>query len=104
HKSEVGGVVLGLRGLEEVERAIAAMRERVAVARPDARIDGFFLQRMVQPSVELLVGARRDPQFGPMVIVGSGGVLVGLLKDVVTLPAPLSAREAREALQHLRIA
>lgn len=104
HKTEVGGVALDLRTADDVARALSTMRERVGTGCPGARIDGFLLQRMVPPGVELLLGARRDPQFGPMVIVGSGGVLVELLKDVVTLPAPVSRAEARAALRRLRVA
>jgi len=104
HKTEVGGVTLDLRTADDVARALTAMRQRVQATRPDARIDGFLLQRMVPQGVELLLGARRDPQFGPMVTVGSGGVLVELLKDVVTLVAPVSHAEARAALRGLRIA
>ncbi len=104
HKSEVGGVALDLQSTREVEEAVDAMRARVMAARPDAKIEGFLLQRMATGDVELLIGARRDPQFGPMVIVGSGGVLVELLKDIVTLPAPVTRAAALAALQSLRIA
>lgn len=104
HKSEVGGVALDLQTTGEVEEAVDTMRARVMAARPDAKIAGFLLQRMATGDVELLVGARRDPQFGPMVIVGSGGVLVELLKDIVTLPAPVTRAAALAALESLRIA
>jgi len=104
HKSEVGGVALNLRSAQEVADAVGAMAARIAAARPDARIEGWFLQRMAGGEVELLVGARRDPQFGPMVVVGSGGVLVELLRDVVLLPAPVGAAAARAALASLRLA
>lgn len=103
HKTEVGGVALNLRSASELRDALGAMKRRVIAAVPAARIDGFFLQRMATGPVELLVGARRDPQFGPVVIVGSGGVLVELLKDVVLLPLPVSREAARKALLSLRI-
>lgn len=104
HKTEVGGVALNLRNVAQLSEALVAMRLRVHRAMPDARIEGFFLQAMATGSVELLVGARHDPQFGPIVIVGSGGVLVELMKDVVVLPLPVTAEAAREALLSLRIA
>lgn len=104
HKSEVGGVALDLKTTSELEAELTRMQARVRARRPDATIDGFFLQRMATGGVELLVGARRDPQFGPMVVVGSGGVLVELLHDVVLLPLPVGRASAREALLSLRIA
>ncbi|WP_420992115.1 acetate--CoA ligase family protein [Cupriavidus sp. 30B13] len=104
HKSEVGGVALNLRSAQEVADALGAMAARIAAGWPRARIEGWFLQRMAGGEVELLVGARRDPQFGPMVVVGSGGVLVELLRDVVLLPAPVSAGAARAALASLKLA
>jgi acyl-CoA synthetase (NDP forming) len=104
HKTEVGGVALNLRSRGELADALAAMKARVAQAMPQAQVDGFFLQTMETGSIELLVGARQDPQFGPMVVVGSGGVLVELMKDVVLLPLPVSKDAARAALLSLRIA
>jgi acyl-CoA synthetase (NDP forming) len=103
HKTEVGGVALNIQDARQLRESLAAMRERVARSAPEATIEGFFLQHMAAGSVELLVGARNDPQFGPMVVVGSGGVLVELMKDVVLLPLPLSRAAAREALLSLRI-
>ncbi|MBT2326875.1 acetate--CoA ligase family protein [Variovorax paradoxus] len=104
HKTEVGGVALNLRNRGELSEALSAMKARVTKAMPDARLEGFFLQRMVTGTVELLVGARHDAQFGPMVIIGSGGVLVELMKDVVLLPLPVSRQAAMDALLSLRIA
>ncbi len=104
HKTEVGGVALNLRNAGELRDALVTMKARVQQAMPEAQIEGFFLQAMVTGTVELLVGARHDAQFGPMVIVGSGGVLVELMKDIVLLPLPVSRAAARDALLSLKIA
>lgn len=104
HKSDVGGVALNLRTVDELRAALDRMVDRVRRERPDAVVEGFFIQRMAGGSIEVLVGARRDPQFGPMVVVGSGGVLVELLKDVRVLPAPVTPTAARQALASLKIA
>lgn len=104
HKTEVGGVALNIADDAALRRALDTMVARVSRERPDAVIDGFFLQHMVGGSVELLIGARRDPQFGPMVVVGSGGVLVELLEDVQLLPVPVSRATARRALGALKSA
>jgi acetyl-CoA synthetase (ADP-forming) len=77
-------------GLDAGQRAQAA---------PGARIAGYSLQRQEDGELELIVGARRDPQFGPQVLVGAGGVLVELLKDIAVLPAPIDAASARRALK-----
>ena len=104
HKSDVGGVALGLGSAAAVGEAAAAMMANVRRHLPAARIEGFLVQEQVPPGVELLVGARRDEQFGMMLVVGAGGVLAELVADVATTPAPVSARRARSMLAGLRIA
>ena len=104
HKSDVGGVVLGLESPAEVAAAVTRMAASIAGLRPDARIDGYLVQEMRTGKVELLIGARNDAQFGPMVIVGAGGVLVELLKDVAVARAPVSPEKAREMLESLQLA
>jgi len=74
------------------------MTGRVKQARPDARIDGVTLQHMLPPGQEVIVGVVRDPQFGPLVMFGSGGVEVEGLKDVTFALAPLSRPEVEEML------
>lgn len=94
HKSDVGGVRLNLATKEEVARAY---REIVASARkaaPNARIDGVMVQPMIGPGHDVIVGAVRDPQFGPLVMFGRGGVEVETLRDVSFALAPLSRSEA----------
>lgn len=104
HKSDVGGVALNISDTDELRRRLAIMQASIASAVPTARIDGFSLQRQESGELELIVGARLDPQFGPQVVVGAGGVLVELLKDVAVLPAPVDAASARRAVESLKIA
>jgi acetyl coenzyme A synthetase (ADP forming)-like protein len=104
HKTEVGGVRLGLGSAGEVVDAATAMLAAVHSARPGARLEGVVVQRMAPPGKELLLGMIRDPQFGPLVLVGFGGIYVEVLKDTAARLCPLSIREAREMLDELRMA
>jgi acetyltransferase len=89
HKSDVGGVALGLSTAEEVQAAYAAVLARVQAARPEAAIEGMHVQRMVPAGQDVIAGVVRDPSFGPMAMFGSGGVEVEGLKDVAFGLAPL---------------
>ncbi|GAA5232967.1 acetate--CoA ligase family protein [Verticiella sediminum] len=102
HKTEAGGVRLDLHG--DVEVACAYEEILVSAMRyaPDAHIDGVLVQPMVRRDLELIVGGRRDPQFGPTIVVGLGGIFVELLRDSVVALAPLSPAAAREMLDQLR--
>ena len=104
HKSDVGGVALGLRDGAAVRGAAAAMLERVAAARPAARLDGLSLQPMVTGGKEMLVGVARDAQFGPLLMVGMGGLYVEVLGDTAARLAPVSVAEASVMLGELRMA
>ena len=91
HKTEVGGVRLHLGSAPEVERA--ATRARAAAGRiAGARLDGLIVQEMVD-GVEVIVGARTDPLYGPMMVVGAGGILVELVKDVAFRLLPVTPRK-----------
>ena len=95
HKSDVGGVALGLIDEQQVRAAVAAMA---------GLSDRFLVERMVTGAVaELIVGVHRDAQFGPTLTIGAGGTLVELLDDAVTLLLPVRQAEIRDALQQLRI-
>lgn len=101
HKSDAGGVRVGLRGAEEVRRAFA---EIVAAARahaPEAEIDGVQVQRQLPPGREVIVGAVTDPTFGKVVAFGLGGVLVEVLRDVTFRLAPVAPDEAASMLDSL---
>ena len=102
HKTDVGGVSLGLTSPAEVGRAAAAMLARVREHRPDAAIQGFIVQPMAPPGKELLLGAVRDPQFGPLVMVGFGGIYVEVLRDTAMRLAPVSPAEALRMLDELK--
>jgi len=105
HKTDVGGVVLGLDSPEAAASATDAMLARIARTRPDARLDGVLVQPMaVGDTAELLLGMVRDPQFGPLVMLGFGGIFVEILGDTATRLAPVSAAEARAMLAELRMA
>jgi acetate---CoA ligase (ADP-forming) len=104
HKTDVGGVRLGLTSAAEVAEAARVMLERVRRERPQARVAGLLLQPMVPQAKELLLGVVRDPQFGPMVIVGFGGIYVEVLNDTAARLAPMSPAEARAMLDELRMA
>jgi acetyl coenzyme A synthetase (ADP forming)-like protein len=100
HKSEAGAVRLGLVGPTNVAATAHQMREEVATQ--GHQVEGFLVQRMVPPGVELIVGVVHDPQFGPVVACGAGGTAVELTKDVAVRITPLNDRDAREMLRSLR--
>ncbi len=104
HKSDVGAVRLGLVSLEAVAAAAREMVSALARSMPHARLDGFAVQETIRGEAEVIVGARRDPHFGPVVVVGLGGIAVEILKDVVLAPAPVSAERARAMLDSLAAA
>lgn len=93
HKSEVGGIALRLGDEAAVQAAFTAMLARVQERQPGARVDGALVAQMAPPGHELIVGMRRDPQFGPLLMVGLGGIYVELLKDVAFRVAPFSRAE-----------
>ncbi len=103
HKTDVGGVRLGLGTAEAVREAAVAMLARVRRDQPMATIRGLLVQRMVSGR-ELLLGVVRDPQFGPLVVVGFGGIYVEVLRDTAMRLAPLTPSEALAMLDELRMA
>jgi acyl-CoA synthetase (NDP forming) len=102
HKTEVGGVRLNLGDAAAVRSAFAEIAASAAHHAPRARIDGVLVQRMAPKGVELILGGRRDGQFGPMVLVGTGGVQAELWKDVVLDIAPVSPARAEAMLRSLK--
>ena len=102
HKTEVEGIRLNLRDAAAVRAAAEAVLANARRHRPGARIDGVSVQAMAPPGVELSLGMQRDEQFGPLVALGSGGVLVELLADVATGLAPLAPERATAMLRGLR--
>lgn len=102
HKSDVGGVKLNIRGGEAAKAAYEAIMTSVTEKRPDAVINGILMVPMLKSGVEMILGVNNDPQFGPMVMVGMGGVFVEVFKDVALYPAPVSEAEAMEMLRSLK--
>jgi acetyltransferase len=104
HKTDVGGVSLGLGSAESVTTAMDVMLARVHEQRPDAHVRGVLVQPMVPRGHELLLGAVSDDQFGRMVVVGFGGVYVEVLGDIAARLAPVTVDEARAMLAELKMA
>jgi acyl-CoA synthetase (NDP forming) len=102
HKTEVGGVVLDLPDAGAVAAAHDAMLARVRDKAPAARIDGVLVSPMRRGGTEMILGAKRDPVFGPVVIVGLGGIFAEILEDVAVRPAPVDEAEALEMLRSLK--
>ena len=101
HKTEVGGVILGLTDAAVVRAAAQAMTKRLAGHDPRARVDGFLVQEMVA-GIEMILGVREDPQFGPFMLVGLGGVTVEAMKDVAIRLLPIDEDTARDTIRSLR--
>lgn len=105
HKTDVGGVKVGLRSAQDVRDAFDLIVYRAQRYVPEARIWGCLVQEMVSlDGIEVLVGMSRDPQFGPLVTFGLGGVLVEVLKDVTFRVAPFGKQDAYEMLEEIRAA
>jgi acyl-CoA synthetase (NDP forming) len=102
HKSDVGGVRLNLSSLKAVEKSYGEIMAAARSAFPQARLDGVLVSKMAAPGVEVIVGMNRDPQFGPIMLFGLGGVLVELFRDVSLRPLPLSRDEARGMIREIR--
>jgi acyl-CoA synthetase (NDP forming) len=103
HKTEAGGVALDLRSREAVQAAADALAASARATQPGARIDGFLVQEMVA-GVEAIVGARSDPLYGPMLLVGAGGVLVELANDAALRLLPVTAEEVGAMIDGLKLA
>ena len=102
HKSDVGGVVVGLKTAKDVRNAYNQILRNVKKHEADAKIVGILVQEMAPPSTEVIVGAIKDPQFGPAVMFGLGGIFVEVLKDVTFRVAPITVDEAREMIAEVK--
>ncbi|WP_406090169.1 acetate--CoA ligase family protein [Streptomyces sp. NBC_01013] len=101
HKTDAGGVVVGVKGAAQVREAFCRIIESVRAYAPDARIDGVQVQQLVPPGQEVIIGAVTDPTFGKVVAFGLGGVLVEVLKDITFRLAPVTPDEARSMLDSI---
>jgi acyl-CoA synthetase (NDP forming) len=102
HKTDAGAIRLNLENEAQLRVGFAAVMANACALRPSPRIDGVVVQPMIPPGIELMVGARIDPQLGPLVVTGLGGTLVELLKDTAVALAPVTPQEARTMLKQLR--
>ena len=102
HKTEAGVIRLNLKTADEVRAAYQAVMANAAKVEPPPRIAGVLVQPMVPQGIEIVVGATNDPLFGPMIVVGLGGILVEVLKDTALAPAPVTASEAEGMLRRLK--
>ena len=100
HKSDAGGVKIGLQNAHEVGQAIDEMATLPAIKA--ARIDGYLIEEMAPAGQEIVVGSVRDPDFGPMVMVGLGGIFVEVLADVAFRICPITRLDAEEMLAELK--
>ncbi len=102
HKTEAGAVALGIAGDAAVREAYRKVLANAKVAHPNAAIEGVLIQRMAPPGVEIILGITRDPVFGPMLMVGLGGIHVEVLRDVAFSPVPIGPDDALALLDHLK--
>lgn len=102
HKTEIGGVVVGVKSEQEARTAAAAILERARQGQPAARIEGILVAPMVGDGLEVIAGVARDPVFGPVVMFGLGGIFVEVLKDVTFRAAPFGVDEARRMIREIR--
>lgn len=102
HKSDVGGVIINLKDAKDVQNAYKQIMDNVKKHKPNAKIIGILVQEMAPPSTEVIVGATKDPQFGPTLMFGLGGIFVEILKDVTFRIAPVTKDEAREMITEVK--
>ncbi|MGD0979741.1 MAG: acetate--CoA ligase family protein [Candidatus Bathyarchaeia archaeon] len=102
HKSDIGGVIVGLKNTDDVREGYNRILQNVKKHDSKARIAGVLVQEMAPPSTEVIVGAIKDPQFGPAIMFGLGGVFVEVLKDVTFRVAPITEDDACEMISEVK--
>ena len=102
HKSDVGGIIVGVETDSQVREAFGTLVQRARAHLPEAEIWGCQVQEMIVDAREIIIGMTRDPQFGPLVMFGLGGIYVEVLKDVAFRVAPMSRRQALEMVESIR--
>jgi acyl-CoA synthetase (NDP forming) len=98
HKTDVGGVSVGIRGDADLERAFREMSVSVKKKYPDAKLRGVMVQKMVDGGLNILIGGKRDPQFGQIVVFGLGGIFVEVMEDVAMRVVPVGRKEAMDMM------
>jgi acyl-CoA synthetase (NDP forming) len=102
HKTDSGGVKLGLKSVSEVRKAYNEILASVKKQFPRAVIHGVSVQKMARPGTEVIIGTSKDPQFGPVIMFGLGGIFVEMLKDVSFRIIPVARRDAQEMIQEIK--
>jgi acetyl-CoA synthetase (ADP-forming) len=102
HKTDVGGVILGLKSRDEVVQGCERIMKNVSERQPGARVTGFLVQKMMPQGLEVIIGGTRDQVFGPVVMFGLGGIFVEVLRDVTFRVAPVSIQDALEMLGEIK--
>jgi acyl-CoA synthetase (NDP forming) len=104
HKTEVGGVKIGIQSIEDVKETFQSIMRRSKKKYPHAHLRGIMIGEMVHNAVEVIVGMSSDPQFGPVIMFGLGGIYVEVLKDVSFRVAPVSRKDAHEMIHEIKTA
>jgi acetyltransferase len=104
HKTEIGGVIIGLRSKSEVHRAFNAIKSNLAKLGRQSEMQGVMVQRMVSGGIETIVGVTQDPSFGPLIMFGAGGIYAELMKDVAIRLPPLTDLDAKEMIKSIKMA
>ncbi|MEC3853114.1 acetate--CoA ligase family protein [Paenarthrobacter ureafaciens] len=102
HKTDAGGVVLKIQSAEALAEAIRTIRENVSTRHPAANVDGVLVQKMESGLAEVILGFRRDPEVGPVIVLGAGGVLAEVYKDIAVRVAPVGIEEARSMIEQVK--
>lgn len=102
HKTDVGGIKIGIKNYKELEESFEGIISNVKKYMPSAKINGISIQEMIESKKETIIGINKDPQFGPMIMFGLGGIYVEILKDVSFRIAPISPTDAREMIEEIK--
>ena len=103
HKTEVGGIKVGLKNAEEVKNAFNEIMNNIKRNAPEARVWGVIVRKLIKQGKETIIGMHRDPIFGPMIMFGSGGIYVEIYKDVAFRIAPLTLEDAKEMVEETKV-
>jgi acetyltransferase len=102
HKTDVGGIALGLQGPAEIEEAYPSLMMGIKKRAPQAKVEGILVQEMIEGGFEVILGAKRDQQFGPTIIFGTGGIYTEIWRDIAYGIAPLSSQDAKRMIGETR--
>lgn len=102
HKSDIGGVAVNIRSKKQLSETLGRMKEKILKLKEPPAIDGFLIQEMAPAGVECFVGGRRDPAFGPVIVVGLGGIFIEIFKDTSIRLAPVTKNEAETMIRELK--